>query len=319
MFFLTSIAPGCNSAQPRCTSCLQFPHTAARGLVAIFYIPHFVPKAVPLGHVYLMKNIRNVFLWSTSSTYIYIYSSIHLIYYINSYYIITTIILIQRSSPVPHVSPPARFVPATSPAPGRPGASASRRRCWATPRASPATWVTPTACGRPGGARRPAAELARSRQKMVEQCGKMWKVSMKSWKLDEEIGWRLGGYHSLSTKRGITLSEIDIKVEPMRKTFKKKTWLERPWIWMKLVAPLFHAWWYVISFLRPASAPGACMDCFRFSHKLLAKRRGGSLHAPLIRGDSMGGVARIFFQWPTLWLWNDHFWILLKNTATRHQ
>lgn len=151
--------------------------------------------------------------------YIYIYSSIHLIYYINSYYIITTIILIQRSSPVPHVSPPARFVPATSPAPGRPGASASRRRCWATPRASPATWVTPTACGRPGGARRPAAELARSRQKMVEQCGKMWKVSMKSWKLDEEIGWRLGGYHSLSTKRGITLSEIDIKVEPMRKTF----------------------------------------------------------------------------------------------------
>jgi hypothetical protein len=32
----------------------------------------------------------------------------------------------------------------------------------------------------------------------------------------------LGGYHSLSTKRGITLSEIDIKVEPMRKTFKKK-------------------------------------------------------------------------------------------------
>jgi hypothetical protein len=112
--------------------------------------------------------------------YIYIYSSIHLIYYINSYYIITTIILIQRSSPVPHVSPPARFVPATSPAPGRPGASASRRRCWATPRASPATWVTPTACGRPGGARRPAAELARSRQKMVEQCGKMWKVSMKS-------------------------------------------------------------------------------------------------------------------------------------------
>lgn len=222
LFFLTSIAPGCNSAQPRCTSCLQFPHTAARGLVAIFYIPHFVPKAVPLGHVYLMKNIRNVFLWSTSLTYIYVYSSIHLIYYINSYYIITTIILIQRSSPVPHVSPPARFVPATSPAPGRPGASASRRRCWATPRASPATWVTPTACGRPGGARRPAAELARSRQKMVEQCGKMWKVSMKSWKLDEEIGWRLGGYHSLSTKRGITLSEIDIKVEPMRKTFKKK-------------------------------------------------------------------------------------------------
>lgn len=46
----------------------------------------------------------------TSSTYIYIlytfiYLSIHLIYYINSYYIITTIILLQRSSPVYYMFP----------------------------------------------------------------------------------------------------------------------------------------------------------------------------------------------------------------------